>query len=336
MVRTRRRSGFTLVELLVVIAIIGVLVALLLPAVQAAREAARRTQCLNHLKQIGIGLHNYHDTYRILPPAMTFPQGELAESSDLMGANWVISMLPYYEQQNLYEAFNLRQPISSAANRTARGTRVAALLCPSDPNNRTAFRGNSTGEGDNWARGNYAANGPNGRLDNRATWADPNLRGVMGWNLSVRFAEVTDGLSQTLMVGEIRAGLSADDRRGTWALGTAGSSALIWHGFTGDANGPNAPNADADDIEGCSTLVATIGAARLLKEKMSCWEPCPSWQAAPRSLHPTGVCVVLCDGSVQFISNSVQTSGPFGSTMAAWDHFINSDGGVSVPAGVIQ
>ena len=241
MVRTRRRSGFTLVELLVVIAIIGVLVALLLPAVQAAREAARRTQCVNHLKQIGIGLHNYHDTYRILPPAMTFPQGELAESSDLMGANWVISMLPYYEQQNLYEAFNLRQPISSAANRTARGTRVAALLCPSDPNNRTAFRGNSTGEGDNWARGNYAANGPNGRLDNRATWADPNLRGVMGWNLSVRFAEVTDGLSQTLMVGEIRAGLSADDRRGTWALGTAGSSALIWHGFTGDANGPNPP-----------------------------------------------------------------------------------------------
>src|SRR5688500_16981590 len=116
-------AAFTLVELLVVIAIIGVLVALLLPAVQAARESARRTQCLNNLKQLGIALHNYHDTFQILPAGMTFPPGDDGATSERYGPNWIIRTLPFFEQQNLYERFDLKVFISDPANRAARGQR---------------------------------------------------------------------------------------------------------------------------------------------------------------------------------------------------------------------
>ena len=225
--RLGTKPGFTLVELLVVIAIIGVLVALLLPAVQSAREAARRTQCMNALKQIGLALHNYDDVLKRLPPAIVFPAGQNAYDSDQMGANWIISILPYFEQPGLYAAFDLTVPISDPVNRVPRGTQISALLCPSDPNNRVMFAGTSAAEGDNWARGNYAANGHNQVLTSNSGWNDPDLRGVMGWNLSVRLAEITDGLSNTLMVGEVRSGLSDIDRRGTWALGTAGASAPV-------------------------------------------------------------------------------------------------------------
>jgi prepilin-type N-terminal cleavage/methylation domain-containing protein len=217
------RTGFTLVELLVVIAIIGVLVALLLPAVQAAREAARRTQCTNNLKQIGIGLHNYHDTHGHFPPAIQFDAGQDFTTSDQLRPNWVILMLPFFEQQSLYDSFDFTKLISDPANRDKRGVKIKALICPSDGNTATPFRGNSSGEGDNWARGNYAANGHR-LFAHESGFSSALHRGVMGVNESTRMAEITDGLSSTMMVGEIRAGVSADDRRGCWALGTAGGS----------------------------------------------------------------------------------------------------------------
>jgi len=334
---SRLQAGFTLVELLVVIAIIGVLVALLLPAVQAAREAARRTQCSSNLKQVGIGLHNYHDTFNRFPPAIQFDAGEDFRTSDELRANWVIMILPFFEQQPLYDSFDFTKPISDSANRDERGARIKSMLCPSDGFNATPFKGNSTGEGDNWARGNYGANGHK-LFTGENGWTDTIHRGVMGVNESTRMAEITDGLSSTLMVGEIRAGISDLDRRGSWALGTAGASALFKHGCGGDANGPNPANDSADDIEGCDDLHASVGAARLRTLRMTCWEPCESMQTAVRALHPAGVNMVLCDGSVHFVSNSVETSGPHGGCdpYRAWDKLLTSSDGYVLPEGVFQ
>src|SRR5438876_2275143 len=125
----RLRNGFTLVELLVVIAIIGALVALLLPAVQSAREAARATQCKSHLKQLGLALHQYHDTHNVLPP------GWLAdEPQGAPGWGWTTHLLAYLEQKNLVEgAIHWDLPIADPANQRARETVVPMLLCPSDP-----------------------------------------------------------------------------------------------------------------------------------------------------------------------------------------------------------
>src|SRR5271166_430496 len=129
----KRSRGFTLIELLVVIAIIAVLIALLLPAVQSAREAARRMQCVNNLKQLGIALHNYHDALSIFPPgyiaASKFIDGE---TDTAPGWSWASMILPQLEQASLYSSINVYLPIQAGANVTATQTIVGAYLCPSD------------------------------------------------------------------------------------------------------------------------------------------------------------------------------------------------------------
>jgi prepilin-type N-terminal cleavage/methylation domain-containing protein len=118
----RRTRGFTLIELLVVIAIIGVLIALLLPAVQAAREAARRTQCTNNFKQMGIAMHNYHDSQGSLPIGR----------QDAQRRTWAMSILPYLEQGNLFGAINFSQPFYERANTTVIRSQISGFQCPSD------------------------------------------------------------------------------------------------------------------------------------------------------------------------------------------------------------
>ncbi len=129
----KRRDGFTLIELLVVIAIIAVLIALLLPAVQAAREAARRIQCVNDLKQLGIALHNYHDALSVLPPgyiaSRPFYDGE---TDTAPGWSWASMILPQLDNGPLYSSINVYLPIQASANTTATQTLLAALFCPSD------------------------------------------------------------------------------------------------------------------------------------------------------------------------------------------------------------
>jgi prepilin-type N-terminal cleavage/methylation domain-containing protein len=312
-VRLRGR-GFTLVELLVVIAIIGILIALMLPAVQSAREAARRLQCQNHLKQLGVAVLNYESSHQILPPSATFPVlPPDVDTTTVHWRNWVIMILPFIEQEALHDSFNFSVPISDAANRQQRGTPLAAMLCPSDGGSKREPFG-SSGEGDNWARGNYGANGSLGAYHTSwrpaagptaPRWNDRWSRGVMGVNASVTMGDIKDGTSQTIMLEELRTGLAAADRRGVWALSGPGSSSVWMHG-SDDAVGPNCCAGASDNIAGCGDIIAAVGQDTLDRECMTCCNGCSSTQAGPRSQHVEGIYVCMCDGSVRFISRFVE------------------------------
>jgi prepilin-type N-terminal cleavage/methylation domain-containing protein len=178
-----RIRGFTIIELLIVIGVIGLLAALLLPAVQAAREAARSTQCLNNMRQLGLALQNYHDVQSCFPPAVvwnggpgeplgggTLPVGVIdrvasgyspANGPDRVLANWVIMLLPQLEQGNLYKSFNQSLPVDDPSNASARETNLLFMLCPSDAYNRVPYQRAllaGTVAGHTYARGNYAMN----------------------------------------------------------------------------------------------------------------------------------------------------------------------------------
>jgi prepilin-type N-terminal cleavage/methylation domain-containing protein/prepilin-type processing-associated H-X9-DG protein len=337
-----QRSGFTLVELLVVIAIIGMLVALLLPAIQAAREAARRSQCQANIHNVALAVLNYESARKTFPFGMTFDSSLEKSLSTLtaFGPNWIISILPYIEEQPLYDSFDKR-PINYAkvgsANYIARGTTIPVLLCPSDANNRVMYQGHPDSQHTaNWARGNYGGNAGGSYLAYSETscpdspdqcmysadsggWLSKKRRGVMGPNASVRLKQITDGASKTILVGEIRAGLTDKDARGVWALGHAGASLLAMYGSGGDDNGPNAPYQWADDVysDVCGTPFA-------LAEGMDCNGGSSFYQGTVRSMHKGGANVAMCDGSVSFVVDDIETSGNWGNWGSLWDRLIGS------------
>ncbi len=360
--RSDRRvgRGFTLVELLVVIVIIGILIALLLPAVQGAREAARKSQCQNNLKQLALALHNYHGAYQYFPPSSNW-NGIPADSGNTasLSPNWVIAILPFLEQQALFNSFTFVNPntqatvyITDPLNAAARGTQLAVMLCPSDRYNSKPFNGSSapskgtSNMGDGWARGNYAANAGLGFMENSgaanpSNWTQSVNCGVMGANISLNIEGIKDGTSNTLMLGEIRAGLTSYDCRGVWAMSGACASALWAHGTGGDDNGPNGNQPRADDLISCSDVQSAIGGssgggsggeAALQNMGMACYYgDVPNWQQTARSMHGGGVNVALCDGSVRWIndyidisSGNISASPP---TFSVWDRLnLSKDG----------
>ena len=353
------RKAFSLVEMLVVLGIIGILITLLLPAIQSAREAARRLQCQNNMKQLATACLAYHDSLGTFPPAMTVPtkgsdQDRDPGDTNRWGANWVINILPFCEYDSLHHQFDLTKPISDSANANARATPVPTMLCPSDAAyNRTPYNpARYKREGKNWARGNYGANGaisylsdyleygahtgnPEGPFaflgPNSPGWtatggtaagAVPLSRGVMGCNEACSLTQITDGASHTIMLGELRAGTTPVDRRGTWAMGTVGASSLWGHGAWDD-HGPNCDIEGADDLKYGPEIASAAGGGDVLwYQGMGC-NPIrtKNTQATARSQHPGGVHVALCDASVHFISDSID----HGSNTDPADHVVPSD-----------
>ncbi len=191
--RIGRRNGFTLIELLVVIAIIAILMALL-PAVQQARETARRTSCRNNLRQIGVALHNYHDTHSCFPPGYVYRQGV---QGNAMGAGWGAMTLPFIEQSTVYSQLNFDLPVYSTANQTSRMMHLPVFLCPSDTVSDQGFveMGDAP---EKYAMASYVGSFGPPDLDDTQEKRD----GLFSRNSSTRLANVTDGTSNSLMTGE--------------------------------------------------------------------------------------------------------------------------------------
>jgi type II secretory pathway pseudopilin PulG len=349
-----RRTAFTIVELLVVIGIISILMALMLPAVQMGREAARRTQCANNIGNLAKALLQHHEAYRNFPPAINVGKNESPIDGSVLYKNWVIDILPFLEQQPLYDSFTLFDPndpkrlfsIAATQNRTARGTRLPVMLCPSDnSSNQDTPCGQNGG---NWARGNYAANGALASPSDEDAWnkdtpnAAPGVnmrRGVMGVNKAISLDKIRDGTGETFLLLEIRVGLDPQDRRGAWAMGLCGSSSLWQHG----SNGVNRPNSCAwgdDDLIECPQLIATVGRPALQRECMSCLQESGvsyAIQATARSNHRGGINVAMCSGSVRFISDQIesgnQPAGSFDPTptnFLTWQRLIASQDGLPI------
>ena len=360
-----RKRAFTLVELLVVIAIIGILIGLLLPAINAAREAGRRAQCQNNLRQWSLAVLNFEASRSIFPAACAFQGNNPTPGGNTFGVpmdNWVVSVLPFTEHNTVYKMINHTLPMSNPLNAVARASVLPEMLCPSDAGrNRQPFmgsQGTQTGVlGDNWARGNYAANGCLGFLDNRTgpdngggpgtqAWQDPRLRGIMGCGCALTTQKITDGLSHTVLLGEVRAGLTAYDLRGTWAL--SGASSGIWgtsYFIGGDDYGPNCLEPYADDVQNCQQMAndfggggsqTSNGSASLIIRGMPCSEDngggWPNWQQTMRSLHAGGVYLSMADGSVHWCSDLINCSGSTITAPSVWEMLLASGDGKVPPS----
>ena len=186
LIRTSKGCRFTLVELFVVIAIIGVLMALMLPAVQSAREAGRRSTCMNNLMQIGLALHNYHDTYKQFPPAAIGPHNVPRERQ----FSWLVAILPFMEYQSLYSQLRLDLPWDHPHNAAVLRTAVPTLLCPADATQRTTVEG--------FSKTSYVA-----ITGADATHRFGTMRGIIGFDRGLSLGEIQDGVSNTILVAEV-------------------------------------------------------------------------------------------------------------------------------------
>ncbi|QEG38304.1 DUF1559 domain-containing protein [Roseimaritima ulvae] len=281
------RRGFTLVELLVVIAIIGILVGLLLPAVQAAREAVRRISCKNNLHQVVLATHNYHDTFSRLPSGW-----ESRGTSGLPGWGWAAAVLNQMEQTSIHDQIDFTQPIDAAVHTPLRGYVIAGFICPSDTGEDVFAIGEAEGDGHGHGHEDDDHDDEDHEHESESVDdTDPlfsisksNYAGVFGTfdihddayagdglfygNSAHRFRDATDGLSSTLMYGERNSRLGGS----------------IWHGVV--------PTANAAESR-------VVGAAdHTPNDPIGHFEDFSSY-------HPGGVNFALADGSVRFIPDTV-------------------------------
>ncbi|MDR1140732.1 MAG: DUF1559 domain-containing protein [Planctomycetaceae bacterium] len=314
--------AFTLVELLVVIAIIGVLIALLLPAVQAAREAARRMQCTNHLKQLVIATHNYHDTAKRLPPGWIYWDGSAYPESG--GGRpwwgWGVFILPYMENSALFDSLNPRERMLQTVCRGNNVTGTTDTLtdddkrllqtilptfrCPSDSgnplNDDTCHLGNTTKtvylsmENNPVAKSNYAACMGESNLDSAATWASNNdNNGVFYANSSLPMSAIEDGTSNTVFMGEVCTDIS-----------DIKFFAATWVGVGN-------PGCTGDGSQGAGTADNDTGIYRTVRRMkfdilINTNRP-NNYNKAYSSRHAGGANFGMGDGSVHFLPETINT-----------------------------
>jgi prepilin-type N-terminal cleavage/methylation domain-containing protein/prepilin-type processing-associated H-X9-DG protein len=267
---TRRSRGFTLIELLVVIAIIAILVGMLLPAIQKVRESAARSKCQNNLKQIGVAMHSYHDALGSLPPG-----GET--TGNFYG--WTYLILPQMDNDPLYKQFQANTgAYSAAANLDTAQYRPAFYVCPSG---NTFFTGNTSENATSGAKGptaHYYGNmGPTGSpyTETGTGNAHISLSGPLGAGTKVRFAQITDGMPSTFLVGEISMTDKLNNGYRIWTRGCNSNTCQSCKNVT------NALNTTLYDNSGNFNDIS-FG-----------------------SNHSQGANFVMCDGSVRFVTNSV-------------------------------
>lgn len=315
-----RQRGFTLIELLVVIAIIAVLIALLLPAVQQAREAARRTQCKNNMKQMGLGLHNYESTYNRFPSA---GEGENFSIIDRrINQSTFVAILPFIDQAPVYNQFNFNLHYSNAANRAAASTKIQAFLCPS---NGYAGQDGFAGFGViDYMPIAYTDIDPATGLRNKHTVGTA-LNGTKDSALGLygnKIADITDGTSNTMAIGEDTGRLYVQVTSQTSYVGAyTQAQTLNANGWDttvmcGAGGGNTCPFrwADGDTGNGVSGPNGGVGTLTFVNNnKTPAGGPagCP-WNTnncGPNdeifSLHVGGAHVLLCDGSVRFVSENL-------------------------------
>jgi prepilin-type N-terminal cleavage/methylation domain-containing protein/prepilin-type processing-associated H-X9-DG protein len=324
-----RRRGFTLVELMVVIAVIGILIMLLLPAVQAAREAARRTECRNNMRQLSLAVTAYENQNKRYPPAgltgariTDLYKGPFNLQGDPM-MSWIVLVLPYFEEQSLYQQFDRTRSILSQDN-DPQARQLKTLLCPSDEAAGRVYSDAVLTSGKRFGKGNYAAF----VSPAHTTWADWWPGGLSGVH---RYAhrDVLDGTSNTLLLSEVRTRDNEQDQRGAWALPWTASSILsfdmhdgghtifyysdipssglpfsAWSLCFGETQLPNNLGPNLDMLYKCPDPVG---------EQLD-GMPCATYgtpfsnsylSAAPRSRHPGGVNVVFLDSHIGFLPDNI-------------------------------
>lgn len=281
---TQKRRGFTLIELLVVIAIIAILIALLLPAVQQAREAARRTQCKNNMKQLGLALHNYHDVHSVFPSGWIAVDGGIQNAHDgLNGAGWGTMVLPYLDQAPLYNQFDADFAIHDPLNVPFINNVLPAWQCPSDPKPDTWIIDEEGSPGTALATlptANYIGAFGTEELDgceNAAGTAPVAANGqcigngVMYHNSKVRIRDITDGTTNTFIIGERRTDIGLG-WFSTWP-GMVAEGEEAFQRVLGSADHvPNDPDEHLDDFssrhEGGAQFTLGDGSVRFISENI--------------------------------------------------------------------
>jgi prepilin-type N-terminal cleavage/methylation domain-containing protein len=311
--RTPGSRAFTLVELLVVIAIIGILIALLLPAVQAAREAARRMQCSNNFKQVGLALHNYHSTYGVFPPGTTHHS-----STNYEGWGWGVRLLPYMEQANVFDRIDFGDDgfvgSTNSNNKTLmNGTSVPMYTCPSSP--CPQFRGS-----DAWNQGHDInigtmvgiagaigdpTNDP--RHDNSSNqWANHAWNGVLHAHSRVSIATIRDGTTNVFMVGE-----TSDWGRHPSNPGQEyDCRGMFPHGWWIGADRQSPESAAGDARVFTTTVINTRPLGTKVCEGANFANASSAGtnydnQVPIQAAHTGGAFLLFCDGSVHFLSESI-------------------------------
>jgi prepilin-type N-terminal cleavage/methylation domain-containing protein/prepilin-type processing-associated H-X9-DG protein len=293
------RAAFTLVELLVVIAIIGVLVALLLPAVQSAREAARRMQCTNNLKQIGLAIHNYHDTFNRFPSGFIFQAPGMSGRGDranrAAGFSWHTFILPQLEQANLYNQLNFQLGLWQQPNRQVVSSQLKVAVCPSAVNPVKNFRVGTASDANGFADPGLTATnyvGCAGAFTQSAYYDSPDAQknGIIIEDSNLRFANVEDGTSNTFLVGEtIYFGVGTDDPATVnnfyWDA--------TWFGHFKKDTGGRADSPESLMRAGQYRMNPPKVAAVLVQRNTF------------SSRHPNGANFVLADGSTRFVSQNI-------------------------------